>query len=225
MSVGGRHARSVLLGCPFDSVQSPSEPCDLPRTPATPRSLLLPSTRTGVHPGLAEASKQKSLSEKWLALGRLGARRASSVSASPRDSFRRLWPPRGQQVARLRRPSSLPPQWLSVPVRNSETCRALQMVHLERARTCARRRRRGPGSGPAAGLLCAPRCPAWPGPALPAAGQPPTRLPTPQTGFSSDTRGTGSDRSAHCVWGHCLAHSRCSGSAGLSPRRWLLMGW
>lgn len=77
----------------------------------------------------------------------------------------------------------------------------------------------------AAGLLCAPRCPAWPGPALPAAGQPPTRLPTPQTGFSFGTRGTGSDRSAHCVWGHCLAHSRCSGSAGLSPRRWLLMGW
>lgn len=187
MSVGGRHARSVLLGCPFDSVQSPSEPCDLPRTPATPRSLPLPSTRTGVHPGLAEASKQKSLSEKWLALGRLGARRASSVSASPRDSFRRLWPPRGQQVARLRRQSSLPPQWLSVPVRNSETCRALQMVHLERARTCARRRRRGPGSGPPAAAslwprACCVRRGAQHGPGLhsPLLGSPPLGFPPPR---------------------------------------------
>lgn len=187
MSVGGRHARSVLLGCPFNSVQSPSEPCDLPRTPATPRSLLLPSTRTGVHPGLAEASKQKSLSEKWLTLGRLGARRAGSVSASPRDSFRRLWPPRGQQVARLRRPSSLPPQWLSVPVRNSETCRALQMVHVERAQTCARRRRRGPGSGPAAAAslwprACCVRRGAQHGPGLhsPLLGSPPLGFPPPR---------------------------------------------
>lgn len=79
------------------------------------------------------------------------------------------------------------PQWLSVPVRNSETCRALQIVHLERARTCAPRRRRGPGSGPPAAASLWPRACCvrrgdqhGPGLHSPLLGSPPLGFPPPR---------------------------------------------